>query len=462
MRRSTQKIAPIFVVLLALALAFPGLFGSYRNQVSAFAQDTSRSDALFRAKRTTPRIVQGVAATNDNCANAIAITSCPFTSNTSNAGATRETGEPQPCGSIGATLWYTYTTGSKSVQVNASTCNSAPTDTVLAVYKVNGAACDFANFAPVSCNDDAGCGDGFQSQVGFIAQPNSTYKIQVGGFSGDMGNIILDVTCAELNCDPININGTLGSGAPGFTGTQFSGLQTGRLNRNGVASSCAAAKTCQIFDPTGLRAFDAYQIPNQSGQNACVTISLNAPANTACNMQSNAYLNTYNPSSICTGYLGDPGLSLGVPPTPTNFSVVVPANQTLIVVVHTTNPGETGCPYTLTLVGDLCAGFNACVQDDQTPGRFILVNTTTGKYEYHDCAKGIVLRGTGEVSPAGPPSNCKFQLFDSGPDPKRPDRSVFVEINVCTFVSSASISSAFGSASLADSNYTNNNCACPR
>jgi hypothetical protein len=460
MRRRTQTIAPVLVVLLAAALAFPGLFGSYQIKVSAFAQDTSRADAIFRAKRP-PRIVQGTpTATNDNCANAIPITSCPFTSTTSNVGATLEAGEPQPCGSIGATLWYSYTSGSKSVAVNVSTCNSAPTDTVLAVYRVTGAACAFAGFVNVACNDDSSCGDGFQSQVAFTAAPNTTYKIQVGGFAGETGNITLNVTCTELNCEPIVINGTIGSGSPGFTGTQFSGLQTGRLNRNGIGSSCASPKSCLIFDTTGLRAFDAYQIPNQSGQNACVTIGLTAPSNVTCNMQSNAYLNTYNPSSICTGYLGDAGLSLGVPPTPTSFSVVVPANQTLIVVVHVVNPGETGCPYTLTIQGDLCAGFNACVQDDTTPGRFILINTQTGKYEYHDCAKGIVLRGTGSVSPANPPSNCKLEIFDSGPDPKVPDRSVLIDVNVCTLVASASVNFGNYGATISDRNYTNNNCVC--
>jgi len=459
MRRFTQTIAPVFVVLLAAALALPGLFGSYQSKVSAFAQNTSRSDTIPKIKRP-PRIVKGDAPVNDNCANAIPITSCPFTSTTSNIGASSEQGEPQPCGAIDATIWYSYTTGSASTQVTMSLCNSAPTDTVIAAYKVNGAACDFANFALVGCNDDSSCGDGFQSQLAFTADPNSTYKIQVGGFDGDTGNIVLNFDCAELNCEPIVINGTMGSGSPDFTGIQASGLQTGRLNRNGVGSSCASPKTCAIFDPTGLRAYDAYQIPNESGEDACVTIQLTAPANTVCNLQSNAYLNTYNPGSICTGYLGDPGLSLGVPPTPTSFSVVVPANQTLIVVVHVVNPGETGCPYTVTVLGDLCAGFDACVQDNTNPSRFILVSTQTGKYEFHDCGKGIVFSGTGAVSPAGPPPNCKFSLFDQGPDPKRPDRLVSVNINVCTLVASATIKFGNFSAMIADSNYTNNNCAC--
>jgi hypothetical protein len=469
MRRSTQIVAPLLLVLLAALVAFPSLFSLHRSPVSAFApQDQSRSDVKAKIKRTAgprPLAINGASPANDNCANAVAITNCPFTDVRSNAGATEETGEPAPCGAIAATIWYSYTnSGANPVVINISLCDSVPVDTALAVYKVNGAACDFANFQNIGCNDDSSCGDGFQSQLGFTADPGATYKIQVGGFDGDTGTLTVDVTCQEVLCDNIVINGTIGSGAPGFTGTQFSGLQLGRLNRNGVGSTCAVPKNCDIIDPTGLRAFDAYEIHNDSGEDQCVTINLTAPADVVCNIQSNAYLDTYDPNAICTGYLGDAGLSLGVPPTPTTFSVVVPADKTLIVVAHVVNPGETGCPYTITIQGNLCAGFDACVQDDRTPGRFILVNTVNGKYEFHDCSKGVVLAGTGVVQPAGPPPNCKFFLNDSGPIPKRPDRAVHVEINVCTFAANASVRfppSSKTPFTLLDSNYTNNNCVCP-
>jgi hypothetical protein len=463
MRRSTQKIAPIFVVLLAAALAFPGLFGSFQKKVSAFAQDQSRADVPLRAKGTPPpRIIQGTPPANDNCANAIAVTSCPFSDSKDTGGATNETGEPSStCTTQSNSVWYSYSNPTNASIVTVETCESS-FDTAIMVYRQDGAACAFANFTPVACNDDA-CGTGLQSRLQFTADAGATYKIQIGGFAGATGALVTNIDCEELECDPIVIHGTLGSGSQDFTGVQSSGLQTGRLNRNGIASSCAAPKSCLIFDATGQRAYDAYQIHNDSGEDSCVTIQLSEASNQTCNLQSNAYLNTYNPASICTGYLGDPGLSTGVPPTATNFSVVVPANQTLIVVVHTTNPGESGCPYTLTILGDLCAGFDACVQDTRNPNRFILVSTTTGKYEFHDCSKGVVFSGQGAVSPAGPPPNCKFSLFDSGPDPKRSDRSVFVQINVCTLVASANVfyPATQTNAVLNDTNYTNNNCVCP-
>ena len=137
----------------------------------------------------------------------------------------------------------------------------------------------------------------------------------------------------------------------------------------------------------------------------------------------------------------------------------MPAGQTLIVVVHTTNPGETGCPYTLTIQGNLCQQFDYCVQDDNNPSRFILINSTTGDYEYHDCGKGITLTGTGVVSTAF----CKISLTDSGPIPKRPDRQVSVNVNPCTGFGNASIkvSPTASPVSLSDSNINNNDCECP-
>lgn len=150
------------------------------------------------------------------------------------------------------------------------------------------------------------------------------------------------------------IDGTLGSGSPSWP--SVSGDQTGRLNRNGVASTCLAPKTCDIWTAVDARAYDAYTFTNMSTATQCITVGLDVQTQSAANYQSNAYLGTFNPADICQNYLADPGLSSGSPPTPTTMSFEVPAGADFVVVVHTTNPGEIGGDYILTVSGDIDLG----------------------------------------------------------------------------------------------------------
>lgn len=149
---------------------------------------------------------------------------------------------------------------------------------------------------------------------------------------------------------PVVIDGSLGAGSPSWPST--SGNQDARLNRNGVGSTCAAPKVCDIF-ALGTFPFDAYEIPNGAGTTTCVEAQLTVIDQTGCNLQMNGYLNTFDPNSICTGYLADAGLSSGIPPSPTMWSANVPAGDTLIVVVHSVNGvDELGCNYEITVSGE--------------------------------------------------------------------------------------------------------------
>lgn len=75
------------------------------------------------------------------------ILSIPTTWSQSTVGATLESGEPQLCGSIGATVWFRFTVPSSGL-VTVDTFGSNY-DTVLAAYPVG------SNTALV-CNDDSG------------------------------------------------------------------------------------------------------------------------------------------------------------------------------------------------------------------------------------------------------------------------------------------------------------------
>lgn len=148
---------------------------------------------------------------------------------------------------------------------------------------------------------------------------------------------------------PTLITGTLGS--CGDWPSCTTGLQTGRLNRNGVGSECDVPKMCDIYLTDPGRAYDAYVVPNGSGVTACVASELTVLTQTDCNLQLNTYVDTYDPLNICTGYLGDPGVSSGAPPALTTSCSDVPDGSDLILVVHTTNPGEIDCDYEIRLYG---------------------------------------------------------------------------------------------------------------
>jgi hypothetical protein len=464
MKLRTRDLILFFALMLIALLTLPSLYNARRTTVEASAQSgqSAKSDVNKPAKqrRTTPHIPSGAAPANDNCANAITVT-CPSFSDSKNTGAaTDETGEPQSVCTLQAnSVWYTYTnTGTNRVEVSVETCES-DFDTAVQVYLVNGAACDFANFTVVACNDDSACGDGLQSQASFTAEPGQTFKIQVGGFDGETGGLVFAATCVELLCDDITVAGNLGTGSPDWPST--SGQQTpARLFRDGIPSTCASPKVCPGPFNSGSFTYDAYTFSNDSGEDQCVTIFYNPNVDSKgnCNVNAHAiaYLNTFSPTNLCLNYLGDVGSSDELP-----FSVTVPAGADLVVVIAANNPGGVGngCAYEFTVRGNICAGFDYCVQDNNNPSRFILVNTTTGAYEFHDCSKGIVLSGTGVITTAF----CKIALTDKGPNPKRPDRSVSVDINPCTLhaVASVKVSPTATTVNLTDSNITNNTCECP-
>jgi hypothetical protein len=100
-------------------------------------------------------------------------------------GATIEAGEPDHCGMhpIGATVWY-YAEFAEPMFVAVDTRGSE-FDTVLAVYTGG----SVGSLTQVVCNDDISDPDDLDSEVEFTAQPDVLYRIQVGGYNGDTGNL---------------------------------------------------------------------------------------------------------------------------------------------------------------------------------------------------------------------------------------------------------------------------------
>ena len=179
----------------------------------------------------------------------------------------------------------------------------------------------------------------------FVCGTTINFTLTVS-FAG--GSSVLNFSILSCQQPPTVVNGSLDASDP---------VQEGRLGRNGLVSGCGTAKACPGILGTGNRRYDVLTFPN-GPLAACATI-----ATTATNVTAGgaiipvAYLNTYvpptpgNQGTICTNYLGDPGGSPAFNTT-NSFSVNVPANQTLVVVVQEANLNQpAGSTYTVQVSG---------------------------------------------------------------------------------------------------------------
>lgn len=286
------------------------------------------------------------APVNDNCSGAIAITSVPFTDSQNTAAATNEPGEPpSSCTGSGKSVWYTYVDPlTNTVLVTVDTIGSDFNTTL----QILTGTCPPGAMTVIMCGDDANVpGNGLQSRVTFAADPGVPYYIQVGGYGSDSGNLILNVNANGGLCPATTIQGA-------FDGTQSS--QTGRMNLNGVVSSCSTPKACAVNPATGSFTFAQYTIPNNSGVDECLTVNLQNDPALLCSLESVAYLDSFDPANICTNFLADPGESTNALTRSTTMSFVLPAGHNAVLVVHDINAGASlTCGYTLTVVGDTCA-----------------------------------------------------------------------------------------------------------
>lgn len=182
------------------------------------------------------------------------------------------------------------------------------------------------------------------------AAVNGTWRLRVADdTAGGVGSLrcwsllIAPTTCADGGgaCEScpgnVTLAGTLGAGSL---------VQTGRLNRNGTASSCAVSKTCPGSVGSAAINYDAYTFENGES-NACITVTLASD----CDVFSGAYLNSYNPASLCQNYLADAGTSTGGGTNQYSFNV--PARARFVLVVNEVNTGG-GCGYTLNVGGGSC------------------------------------------------------------------------------------------------------------
>ena len=115
-----------------------------------------------------------------------------------NVGASVEAGEPiNPSVAGGKSVWWSWSS-STSGSVTITTVGS-DFDTTLAVYSGS----ETSNLVLLGANDDSG---GLQSSVTFTAQAGVPYSIQVDGYSGATGSIVLNHPISSGVLPPPNIS----------------------------------------------------------------------------------------------------------------------------------------------------------------------------------------------------------------------------------------------------------------
>lgn len=184
----------------------------------------------------------------------------------------------------------------------------------------------------------------------FVCGTIINFTLTVSYTGGGSPNV-LTFSLPSCQCPPSTVNGTITAGDADAVS---------RLGRNGVTSSCSAVKPCPgaidtVFTAATTRKFHTHNFVNGPTA-ACVTITTTANCNTTTNpIIPVAYLGSFNPSNLCTNYLGDAGGSPSTVGVPISFAVTVPANGTLVVCVQETNHLQGGCSgYTVTVSGLIC------------------------------------------------------------------------------------------------------------
>jgi len=157
------------------------------------------------------------APANDNCANAIAIASLPYTSAViNNALATDDFSTLSACDGPYKNVWWTVT--GICGTMTAITCTGGTNfDNEIAIYT---GSC--GSFTQVTCNDDngAGCTSNYAG-ASWTATAGTTYYITVGSYfsSTATGNLQLNVTATPFTASvaPTGISGTTAVCAGGST-----------------------------------------------------------------------------------------------------------------------------------------------------------------------------------------------------------------------------------------------------
>jgi hypothetical protein len=155
---------------------------------------------------------------NDNSASAEDVSSSGDQRSADTRGATLEAGEAQPCGDIGATVWYRFTTGAHggTLAIDASSNDFRP---ATALYRMDG-------MSPPGALTQVACGDAGSLTAELAA--NMVYYVQAGGAGGATGTLNVRFECRSAGCAADWEDGPLpATDGAGYGGGMINGPDTG-------------------------------------------------------------------------------------------------------------------------------------------------------------------------------------------------------------------------------------------
>lgn len=219
---------------------------------------------------------------------------------------------------------YNYGLGANNVQavLTSATSGITITQNTASYGNINGSA---------GANNGTPFVFGINASVPCGSEINFTLAVT---YDGSASPVVLPFTY-KTGKKPDAIIATLG-GAPA-TGTEFvstSGIQTGRLFRSGVGSTCATVKANPGPSGTASLAYHAYTFTNTGTASQCVDVLMTSPAANKFHLAYNN--NGFVPSAVSTNYLADPGSSFSY----SKFSFEAPAGQNFTIVVNDVSGGD--------------------------------------------------------------------------------------------------------------------------
>lgn len=202
--------------------------------------------------------------------------------------------------------------------------------------------------------------------------------------------------------------------------------------------------------PIGMTTVNCSVTDDQSHMGSCsFTVTVAGTVGPSISCPVNVIANTVNPgdSSVIVNYptpsASSPCSSVSVVCVPASGTAFPKGVTTVTCTATDGNSLQNSCSFSVEV-------FDFVIADD-AQGTLLRFDSVTGNYTFQDCRKNVTLSGHGTLSFLG----CKVQLHDTGPNPKKPDRTVDALANTCTKVGTATISYSGKTYNLNDPNMSN-------